>query len=76
MIAERDDGSLDELAVLCIEKQAVIQAALEILAMVCCGEEEEQEQVSTLLIYKSTVGMINCVVKDFRSSNGYKQHSQ
>ena len=47
MIAERDDGSLNELAVLCIEKQALIQAALEVLARVCCGGEEEQDQVST-----------------------------
>ena len=46
VIAERNNESLDELAVLCIERQALIQASLEVLAGVCCEGEEEQEQVS------------------------------
>ena len=54
VIAERDDGSLDELAVLYIEKQALIQAALEILATICCSEEEQQVSTIQLLNYTFT----------------------
>ena len=59
MIAERDEECLSELAVLCIEKQALRQAALEVLAVVCCGGEEEQDQVTTIELLSYTL----CIIK-------------
>ena len=81
MIAERNDENLDELAVLSIERQALIQASLEVLAGVCCEGEEEQEQVSaSTQLYPSAVCTVLTVLQllwpDFRSSDGYKQHTQ
>ena len=62
MINKGENETLDELSVLCIEKQALIQAALETLAMVCCGGEEEHDQVSTalLLSYTCVVAIFDC----------------